>query len=1159
MLDFNVLALELLDYESQELSGKTIFDLIPDLSRNEYSSYIAQIEGRVLTALPASQFLRRDRSNVSAELYMGLTTVDGNRALLTVARDTKERDARELASLIKIGSVINESPEIADVYEEFASVANELVQFDRMTICEIYEDDLLSPVHVSGMKVKGWEPGTLHHLDETVMRPAVKDRSSLLVETRILRERIGDGTSADAGINSSLVVPLVTSNQLVGLLTVSSTAEDAYFQEDLSRLERIGQQIAGVIANSKLYEKSQRASHERAIIAKIGRIISSSTDINDIYAQFVSAVHEVLESDRTIIAEIDLDRRTYTPVYVNGIAVEGSSKGLTRPLDGTVIAQVVDVREALLLDKKATEALTHTYPDMARRASKHLYSHIVVPLISKDEVIGMFTLSSTKDSCYDDRDMDLAQQVAAQISGAVANAQLLGKIRMEARDRKVIAEIGRVVSSSLDISDVWQSLDEQIRSVLPCDRFAMVELDPTEKALVAVYQTGVTVPGADVGEPQRLTEEEWRVFSEETSSIRMDRSQMEKQADSSPGIKKRLDAGLFSHASVPVVTGDTVVARFAISSSHDNAYTDSDTNLLLRIATQVAPAFINSRLHQQTIQLGNEQAAIAAIGATIASTLEIDEVYDEVASQLHELIPFDHLVVSTVDQERNELVRKYVAGLNVPGWESGQTLRLADFSKESVVFTGISRLTSQTETGRIADLNPAEAAALAFGFLSQIVVPLSSGGEIIGVMTLRSKSEDTYTTDDLEIAQRIAEQFAPAIKNARLLEASKKESQDRTAIAEIGRAVASERDLAAVMSTAANAVQKLIPYDRFTVSIVDDADPLQLRLLHISGIRVPSDQDGIIYRSQDSPWSKHHWIRANEDPEKLEAGLKLWMEVTIGQSIESPIGYLSFQRREGRDFNAADLDLASLVANQIAPAIKNAQLLEQIRVTTAQEERNRLARDLHDSVAQSLYSVTLYSEATDRYARAGDLERVRANLDQLGESALQALREMRLLVHQLRPRELEKEGLISALQHRLDAVEGRSKIQTRLTLDREYNLPAKIENVLYPIALEALNNIIKHSHASVVEIRVNTVDGGVELTVEDNGRGFEIAEQSAQTGVGLSSMNERLRGIGGTLSVTSTVGEGTTVRAFVEIDSPDPEPSYAGQKMEDTNESPRDE
>ena len=283
------------------------------------------------------------------------------------------------------------------------------------------------------------------------------------------------------------------------------------------------------------------------------------------------------------------------------------------------------------------------------------------------------------------------------------------------------------------------------------------------------------------------------------------------------------------------------------------------------------------------------------------------------------------------------------------------------------------------------------------------------------------------------------------------------------------------------------------------------------------------------------------------------------MEVTIGQSIESPIGYLSFQRREGRDFNAADLDLASLVANQIAPAIKNAQLLEQIRVTTAQEERNRLARDLHDSVAQSLYSVTLYSEATDRYARAGDLERVRANLDQLGESALQALREMRLLVHQLRPRELEKEGLISALQHRLDAVEGRSKIQTRLTLDREYNLPAKIENVLFPIALEALNNIIKHSHASVVEIRVNTVDGGVELTVEDNGRGFEIAEQSAQTGVGLSSMNERLRGIGGTLSVTSTVGEGTTVRAFVEIDSPDPEPSYAGQKTEDTNESPRDE
>ncbi|MCH7567153.1 MAG: PAS domain-containing protein, partial [Nitrospirae bacterium] len=192
VLDFNVLALELLDYESQELSGKSIFDLVPDLSRDEYSSYVAQTEGRVLTAFPASQFLRRDRSTVSADLYMGLTTVDGNKALLTVARDRAERDARELASLVKIGSVISESPEIADVYEEFASVASGLVQFDRMTICEIYEDDRLSPVHVSGMKVKGWEPGTLHHLDETVMRPAVRDHSSLLVETRILKERRGD-------------------------------------------------------------------------------------------------------------------------------------------------------------------------------------------------------------------------------------------------------------------------------------------------------------------------------------------------------------------------------------------------------------------------------------------------------------------------------------------------------------------------------------------------------------------------------------------------------------------------------------------------------------------------------------------------------------------------------------------------------------------------------------------------------------------------------------------------------------------------------------------------------------------------------------------------------------------------------------------------------
>ena len=390
----------------------------------------------------------------------------------------------------------------------------------------------------------------------------------------------------------------------------------------------------------------------------------------------------------------------------------------------------------------------------------------------------------------------------------------------------------------------------------------------------------------------------------------------------------------------------------------------------------------------------------------------------------------------------------------------------------------------------------------------------------------------------------------------------KRMEHERSVLAEIGALVGSTLAIEEVYEQFADQVQKLIPSDRIVISDVD-IDAWTITPVYIAGLQIDGWPPNIPHSLALTPLEN---VVRNQTPlvmnigeserlaqshsglvDGLEAGLKSGLGVPL-IARNSTVGILSLKRIDSRDYTSQELELAQRVANQIAPAVENARLYKQAGEIAMLEERNRLARELHDSVAQTLFSLTLYSEASVRYAQAGDMERVRAILGQLGESSLQALREMRLLVHQLRPRELEERGLISALQNRLDAVEGRSGIQARLILDREYSLPAKIENALFPVALEALNNTIKHSNASAVEIGVQTVDGGIELTVEDNGRGFEFTEQSAQAGVGLSSMNERLRGIDGSLSVTSIVGKGTTVRAFVEIDSPDPEPSDAGQK-----------
>lgn len=266
-------------------------------------------------------------------------------------------------------------------------------------------------------------------------------------------------------------------------------------------------------------------------------------------------------------------------------------------------------------------------------------------------------------------------------------------------------------------------------------------------------------------------------------------------------------------------------------------------------------------------------------------------------------------------------------------------------------------------------------------------------------------------------------------------------------------------------------------------------------------------------------------------PAELTALLALPLTVN-GETI----GVLDVVNKAG-GFSDDDVRIMSVFANQAAMAIEHTRLWQQAEQLAVLEERQRLARELHDSVTQSLYSVTLYANAA-ALALAADKRDVAAGyLGELQETALDGMRDMRLLIFQLHPPVLEAEGLAAALQARLAAVEERAGLQTQFRVEAERRLPIAIEEELYWIAQEALNNVRKHAAARHVAVHLHFTATTVRLEVTDDGVGFDqqaVRAEGRGTG-GLRSIAERAARLGARLSHASAPGQGTRISVEVTL------------------------
>ena len=263
--------------------------------------------------------------------------------------------------------------------------------------------------------------------------------------------------------------------------------------------------------------------------------------------------------------------------------------------------------------------------------------------------------------------------------------------------------------------------------------------------------------------------------------------------------------------------------------------------------------------------------------------------------------------------------------------------------------------------------------------------------------------------------------------------------------------------------------------------------------------------------------------RSKTDPSELSfIGLPM-------RALDEVLGVLAVVYKSSEQVVLEEMTLLSFIADHLALVVQNARLYHKAERSAILEERSRLSRGLHDSVTQSLYSANLYAAGAKRFFTSSNYSEVDSYLTQIGELTQQALKDMRLLVYELRSPELQRNGLIGALQNRLDAVERRVNIDAEIHADMLDSLPEKVEENLYRIAIEALNNSLKYAQASKVVLNFQTVDNEIIFSIQDNGTGFIIDKGLRSGGLGLITMRERTERIGGSFNIITLPQKGTKI------------------------------